>query len=224
LLLSAHNFAEFVGPDDPRHAVKAEEFLDRVLPNVYFAEHDVSKAISQEREPRAKGGRLMPPADHEMLQVLALQRPAGPQPFTVKGLITEITKHRVSLGETFRETNQYMVDTVNRQRRKPEYVKKAKAFKASAERPRTLVVMEELLRGVILDPSMPFSQRDAADYQHAILPISYCDYVLLDGKWQAMVQAMERRIEALGLSLVTARCFSERRRGLEKFLTELETD
>lgn len=223
LFLSHQNFAEFVGPDDASHAMQAEEFLERVLPNIYFAQLDVDKAIAQEQDPRNRGHRLSPPPDLGLLKLLALQRPTGPQPFTIKGLLTEVAANRDRLGKTFRETNQRIADTVNAQRQKPDFVKKAKNFKAAQDRARTLIVMGEILRGVVLDSSVPFTDSDAADYQHSILSTSYCDYVLLDGRWQDMVQRMERRIATLELPLKHARCFSERRNGVESFLLELES-
>ena len=222
LFLSHQNFVEFVGPEDASHATQAEHFLDRVLPNIYFAQLDLKKAIAQEQDPRAKGLKLIPPPDLELLKILALQRPADPKPFTIKGLLTEVAANRARLGKTFTETNQAIVDKVIEQRRNTEFVKKAKTFKPGEDHARTLVVMGELLRGVILDPTMPFTPQDASDYQHAILSTCYCDYVLLDGKWQAMVRATAQRIATMGLSFKTARCFSERRGGLEEFLVELE--
>jgi hypothetical protein len=223
LFLSHQNFAEFVGSDDASHAVQAEQFLERVLPNIYFAQLDLNRAIAQEQDPRTSGHRLPPPPDLGLLKLIALRRLTGPQPFTVKGLLTEVATHRDRLGKTFHESNQRIADAVNAKRQKPEFVKKVKGFKADQDRARTLIVMEEILRSIVLDASMPFMNSDSADYQHAILSTSYCDYVLLDGKWQDMVRRMERRFSTLKLPLRHARCFSERRNGLESFLLELES-
>lgn len=223
LFFSHQNFVEFIGPDDATHAVNAEDFLEHVLPNIYFAQLDLNKAIAQEQDPRSRGQRLSPPPDLGLLKLLALQRPAGPQPFTIKGLLTEVAANRDRLGKTFRESNHRIADSVNAQRQKPEFVQKAKSFKPAEDRARTLIVMEEILRDVILDSRVPFTDNDAADYQHAILSTSYCDYVLLDGKWQDMVRRMERRIAKREPPLRHALCFSERRAGLESFLRKLES-
>ena len=224
LFLSHQTFAEFVGPDDPSHAAHAEQFLDEVLPNIYIAEINTEKAIRQESDPRRRGQKIPPPPDLDLLKLLALQRPTTPRAFTIAGLITEVTAHRDRLVKTFRETNQELANTINTQRHKPDFVKKARNFKATKDRARTLIVMEEILRGVILDPLVPITESDAADIQHAIISTSYCDYVLLDGKWEDMIRRMEHRIAKLELPITHARCFSERRNGLENFLLELEAE
>src|SRR5713226_1790974 len=221
LFLSHQNFVEFVGPDDARHAEHAEQFLEKVLPNIYFAEIDIQKAITQEEDSRHRGQRLPPPPDLGLLKILALH-PTTPGAFTIKGLITEVTRHRDRLGKTFRKTNQELANTINVQRGKPDFVNKAKTFKANKDRARTSIVIAEILRGVILDPSVPITASDAADIHHAIISTSYCDYVLLDGKWEDTIQRMKHRIATLELPITHARCFSERRNGLESFLRVLE--
>jgi hypothetical protein len=224
LLLCHLNLAEFVGPNDPASVDKAEVFLEAALPNIYFSELNVQKAIDQETTPRTSGVDLPPPSDRELLKLVAQIHPSSPRPFTMKGLIAMVAAERERLGNTFRASNQRIVDRVLSQRSQPEFVEKARNFRPSRSHPRTQIIMAELLRPVFLDLKIPFTITDASDLQHAILPISYCDYVLLDGKWKHMVQVMAQRISKWQLPIKCARCFSDRKQDLERFLLELEAD
>jgi hypothetical protein len=54
------------------------------------------------------------------------------------------------------------------------------------------------------------------------VPVSYCDIVLLDGKWTAAVERARHRFRDRGLSTPLAAVFSERRGGLELALSAIE--
>jgi hypothetical protein len=69
---------------------------------------------------------------------------------------------------------------------------------------------------------LSIDRNDAGDIHHAILSIVYCDYVLLDGKWEDLHERMKRRFTELGLTIRTATVFSGRRQGVEQFLEALE--
>lgn len=99
----------------------------------------------------------------------------------------------------------------------------AENFQPRPDRPPTLTIMGELLRPYILDAKATFTPNDAADYQHAILASAYCDFILLDGRWQHFLSVAARRIKALQLPFKTAECFSDRRDGVERFLVALES-
>jgi hypothetical protein len=82
--------------------------------------------------------------------------------------------------------------------------------------------MQELLRPLFLDKTLNVDRNDAGDIHHAILSIVYCDYTLLDGKWEDMHERMKRRFAELGIAIRTATVLSARRQGVERFLDALE--
>lgn len=222
LVISHVNLAEITGPADPRHADEIAVFLEAVLPNIYFAMFDIQKAIEQERVPRDISIRLRAAPDIDLLLEVARQRPDDFQPFTIEGVIKVVAAHRDQLNATWTDSNQELADHINNVRSNAETVKQAKNFKSHPIGVPTIAVMQELLRPVFLDSTLAISKNDAGDIHHAITSITYCDYVLLDSKWEELYGRMVRRFSELDLQIHVAKVFSERRQGLELFLSELE--
>ena len=222
LVVSHVNLAEVTGPDDPNHADEAAAFFEAVLPNIYFAMFDVQKAIDQEKPPRDTRIRLPAPPDAELLLTVGRERPGDFRPFTIARLIKVVAAHRHQLGAEWHQSNQKLADHINRVRANPATVEQARDFSGHSSNVPTLAVMQELLRPVFLDKTLDVDRNDAGDIHHAIISIVYCDYVLLDGKWEALHERMVRRFHELGLPIHVAKVFSKRRRGVELFLQELE--
>lgn len=222
LVVSHVNLAEVTGPDDPRHAEEAAAFLEAVLPNIYFAMFDVQKAIDQEKRPRDTGIRLPAPPDIELLLTAGRERPDDFRPFTIARLVKVVAAHRDRLGVEWRKSNQNLADHINQIRANPTTVKQARRFTGHPSSVPTLAVMQELLRPVFLDKTLSMDRNDAGDIHHAIISIAYCDYALLDKKWEALHERMVRRFAELALPIRVAKVFSKRRQGVEWFLKELE--
>lgn len=222
LVISHANLAEIAGPTDPRHADEIAAFLEAILPNVYFAIFDIQQAINQEKIPRDTNIRLKAVPDIGLLLEVARQRPDDFQPFTIAGVIKVIAAHRDQLNATWIESNQELANHINSVRSNVETVKQAQNFKGHPANVPTVAVMQELLRPIFLDRTLAIDKNDAGDIHHAITSITYCDYVLLDGKWEELYGRMVRRFSELDLHIRVAKVFSERRQGVESFLSQLE--
>lgn len=222
LVISHVNLAEITGASDPTHANDIAIFLESVLPNIYFAMFDIEKSIEQEKVPRDISLRLRAVPDIDILFEVARQRPDDFQPFTIANAIKVIAEQRDTLRTTWQESNQALADHINNVRSNENTVKQAKSFKNHPAHIPTIAVMQELLRPIFLDKSLTIDINDAGDIHHAITSITYCDYVLLDGKWEDNYVRMIRRFSELKFNIHLAKVFSKRRQGLETFLYELE--
>lgn len=221
-VLSHTNLAEFTNASDPRHADSAEKFLERLMPNVYLTDFDLEKAEVFENQPGYAGRRMWPSADLLMLKLVAKRSINAGGSFTLAGFITLLFLNRAQLSKTFNEANQNILDEINKQCADPVYVKKARQSVPDTSRTKTRVVMGELMRELTIDPKATISLNDIVDWQHAILPVICCDFVLLDGKWEQRVRAMAKRVTEQGLHMSFAKCFSKRDNGLNDFLSQLE--
>jgi hypothetical protein len=224
LVVSHANLAEITGPEDPRHADETAAFLEAVLPNIYFAMFDVQQAIDQERRPRNTQVRLKAPPDVELLRTVGKERPDDFQQFTIANVVKVIARDCDRLRATWHASNQETADHINHVRLNAKTVKQAKNFTNHPIHVPTLAVIQELLRPLLLDKTISVDRNDGGDIQHAIMSISYCDYTLLDGKWEDLNERMVRRFTELDLPIRTAKVFSKRRQGVDRFLEELEGD
>lgn len=138
------------------------------------------------------------------------------------GFITLAHSNRVELSELTNISTRMILDALESARSDPSYVVKARNVLPSDARPRTLVILGELMRGFNLDCTAPISENDAIDLQHAAMPVNCCDYVLLDGPWAERVEKMRQRIVKAATIMPIARCFSKRGNGVAAFLADLE--
>lgn len=221
-VLSHTNLAEFTNANDPKHAGAAEKFLERLMPNIYLTDFDLENAELFERQPGYAGQRIWPSADLPMLKFVAERSIAAGTDLTLAGFITLSYLYRDRLSAKFTEANQNILAALNEQRADPGYVEKARRSVPDVIRPKTRVVMGELMRELTIDNNATITVNDVVDWQHAILPVSCCDYVLLDRKWEQRVREMARRFAHQGLRIHFAKCFSKRNDGLNRFLNELE--
>jgi hypothetical protein len=58
------------------------------------------------------------------------------------------------------------------------------------------------------------------DFLHAVVPVAYCDAVLLDGGMCDRVERARRKLDRVGVEI--AKTFPMRKNGIEDFLTYLE--
>lgn len=222
LVFSDNNLTEISGIDDLEHVARIANFLEELLPNIYFANFSIDNYIDQEN--RAEGDVRLPAIpDIQLLLEVARLRPIGDGIFSIKSLIENIGFHRERLNTTWIEVNQEFADRINHIRLDPHFSKQAKNFKNHPEKLPTLAIMQEMLRQIFLDKNLSIGVNDAADIKHAIISIAYCDYVLLDKKWEDIHGRMIKRFNKLELNMHVAKVFSKRRQGIELFLNELES-
>jgi hypothetical protein len=85
----------------------------------------------------------------------------------------------------------------------------------------TRFVLRELVRSFLIDQRLTLTRNHAIDLLHAIVPVAYCDFVLLDKHWEAQIDRMRGRLEAAGVAVPTARVFSGKAGQIEAFLRAL---
>lgn len=221
LLLSNFSFAEFARDDDLRHTVAAEEFLERLLPNIFLTDFAFDKVHEQEQQEHDNVRRFWPPADLAQLKLFAERAQDTPLGFTMRGFIAMARHHYAVLEQVTKETLHAIRVGLEAQRADPEYVRAARNVRPTSKRTRTFVIMAELMREFILDPSLPLSDNDIMDMLHAALPVNCCDFVLLDGAWENRVSKMKQRIQSAGTVMPVASCYSRRTNGVVRFLEDL---
>jgi hypothetical protein len=222
ILLSNLSFIEFAHATDARHCRDAEVFLERLLPNIFLTDFALDKVLEQERTEPNNQRRFWPSADLPQLKLFAERAQHTPLGFTMHGFITLAHIHQAVLSKSTEGVVRAIVDCLESARRDPDYVRKARNAVPSDERPRTKVILGELMRGYCLDRTAPISKNDIIDLLHAAMPVNCCDYVLLDGPWAERVEKMRQRMAKTGMNMPIAKCFSKRANGVAAFLTDLE--
>jgi hypothetical protein len=220
-LLSNLSLVEFARAADARHCRDTEAFIERLLPNIFFTDFALDKLLEQERTQSDNQRRFWPTADLPTLKFFCERAQDTPFGFTMHGLILVTHEYGTELVETTDRVAAEIVKRIEGIRLDPTYVGKTRKEVPDDRRPRTKVILGELIRSYVLDHKAPISKNDAIDLQHAAMSVNCCDYVLLDGPWAERVEKMRRRIAKAGTTMPIAKCFSRRSKGVEDFLADL---
>jgi hypothetical protein len=223
LVVSSANIAEF-STLDQRAARQAEEFLDRQLPRLFFLDFNPFDVIRRENELLAGGPRLPPYADLDLLRLVVGLRPCGVRPITCIGMLTEVSGHRLESTDRMKAT---FVERAGNLR--AEYLED-KDFRALVDRslrgqpaPRgTSIILREVVAGLMRDRTTAITPNDAMDFFHTIVPVAYCDFVLLDGRWRDQVDRVRARLQRAGVAFPLATVFSGAG-ALERLIETLES-
>lgn len=223
LLLSNFSLAEMGGASEPQHVIDIESFLERCLPNLFLTNFRLDDIQVRELQARDNAVRFWPTADLTQLKLFGeLSLKAG-SAFSLKGIAELAYTHRVPINALMRSNSRDVIAALTKERAEADFVRKARNVPLDSRRPRSLLIMGELIRGFVLDPNAGMSENDAIDLIHAVMPLNCCDYVLLDAPWVERVKKMKGRLAKSKLAgMPIAKCFSQRAGGVDAFLADLE--
>jgi hypothetical protein len=221
-LLAAVCMGEFARFSDPRHAERAERLLAMVVPNIYV----FVSAPEGERGDGADASvsqRPFPPTDERNMDYFA-RKWVGTQEFapTFQGMFQLVHERRAEMAQTLDAIGGKLVAALMHYRQVESYRHKAKAARVDDGRSRQRIISGELLREPVLDTNAAIRANDAIDLMHAVDAVDFADLVVLDKAWERRVDTLRRKIEAAGMDMPIARCFSLRNDGLTKFLEAIE--
>lgn len=229
LALSWLNLAEFSKVTDHSQGKMAEEFYAGILPRIFFLDSDPFSVIRREDE--ILSGRtkalIAPHADVGFLSTFAHLKPDSPTAFTVRELF------RTVQGDQLQPDFDRLADTVAEriQVLRNKYDQKQEFRSAVARLPSgpmiqrgTRYILRELARGFLVDRGMKVSRNHAIDFMHVVVPLSYCEFVLLDKHWEAQVKLVRSRLSKTALEVPLARVYSEKSDGIERFFGDFESE
>lgn len=227
LAISLLNLIEFSSVGDMNIA-RADDLLDLVFPRIMFIDHDFLQVIKREKELSRHGGEGGPHFDPGAIEILAMLRPAGLEPIGVKGLIPLMkTEQMMTSKDNLADT---IVGEVEKIRRTISVdADKARNARRPAVVPKhiprvTSALERELLQRLAFDNKGLFTRRDAIDLCHTVVPVSYCDYVVLDKRWASLADESIRRLQRAGETFRSAHVVSGRRHGIEGAIADIKTD
>jgi len=225
LSLSWLNLAEFTRVTVEEQARKAETFLEKILPQIFFLEVDFAEVIRREDDLLAGGKPIPPHADLDLLRMFSQMKPNSLNLFTAHNLF-KVVQGQVSA--RFGDLADTGVDRIEVLREKyatdPEFQLAVKRLPSGPSIQRgTKFILREFVRALIVDRGTKITRNQAIDLFHAVVPIAYCDFVLLDKYWETQVERVRSRFDTAGMSVPTAKVFSGKADGVNRFLCELDS-
>ena len=226
--ISLSNLMEFIKMTDESQAVQFEKLIELALPNIFFIDFDPFDVMERECVMLQGGSQAAPYGDVSFLGIFAAKPPDTPRPFTAKNLVTVIIKQSGQLQNNLEILKDTIISKTQLMREQmlvdKQFEKSVKGSQKSAKVHRTWFFLRELLRNLLLDKTKVVRSNDAMDLLHAIVPITYCDFVLLDAQWEDRVKAISKRLIDQNIEIKLADIFSDKEGGsrLEQFFGHLE--
>lgn len=227
LMLSWLNLVEFTKVTDVSQARAAEALIEDLLPNVFFFEVNPFIVIEAEDALLSGADPFPPHADKQFLRAFIALRPNSPRPFTARNLF--ITPLESGLDPRMDDLADTVVERVEALR--ATFLSDAEFEGRVRNLPQgqpiqhgTRYVLRELVRPVLLDQSLKFSRNHAIDLIHSVVPLAYCDIVLLDKHWKTQAEKVRERVTAANMTFPIAKVFSGKTDEVSKFLELIESD
>jgi hypothetical protein len=220
--LSAMNILEFSKVTDTMQVQAAEEFLDELCPDHIGFIEIVPKTVI-ERENCILQGKPIEAAPHvdlKLIQYFATKTTGTIHPLSFRGFFSQAPKLQ-EMCETFMNELEQPVLNAKEKARKPQY---AKAI-SQVPRPDSRVLratryIDLMAARYLVKENIKIMPRNWRDFFHMIVPLAYCDFVLLDKAWVSIATQIQNRLRRNGHNTLSAQMFSQRT--LEDFIAALE--
>lgn len=227
LVLSWLNIVEFckVTIENQRH--NASSFLNKVSPNVFWINPDFFTVTKHESGRSGNRNCPLPDMKNAAIHLKALQSKSQNQSTASLGGGFDVVFNSKNIKQQFDELGSLISSQfdwmrgdpiINKSLRKPLQPLKLEQPNLHA----TGLIARELIGPLVNQRDLKISHNDAIDLTHTVVPVSYCDYVLLDNGWTTRVNQMRKRFMAAGVCIPMAKVFSKKNDGLESFFKELE--
>jgi hypothetical protein len=220
--LSWVNLVEFARLTDERQIRRAEDFVDKLIPQVAFLEADPDVVIAREDSARRPSGLPLPPhIDAEMVRCLLNPEPNSLRVFSARRLLTQAAQPAIK--SAVEGLSQRVALHVEERRR--SYTRQLSihallqrySHDLSLQSP-TRIIRDFLISSFFADKRKQIGPNDVIDFLHSVVPLAYCDVALLDSHWRDKADRLQR---SLPQRFPIACCLS-RRGGIDQLLSKLE--
>jgi hypothetical protein len=234
--VSLHNVVEFRSAENRPHASIVADLVDRVPWHLFFVEWHHERVILSEKY--GIGANKTWAADGDVGQLTQAHSLCEGAGFTVGGLWRLMQMDDAMAGamvpllaalpdrirQSIASSLQHMTGWKDRAKVAGITNMRAhilRAIRAKADRPRATDALRQAAQYLFLNHTNN-KPNDVLDMGHAIVQTAYCDLVVLDKKWCAIMNQASRWVRESGSKAPLARLFPPNADGLEQFVSALE--
>ncbi|MCW5653577.1 hypothetical protein [Hydrogenophaga sp.] len=204
LLFSQNNLSEFCAMKDAEQAVKAERFINGVLPNFYIA--DFTQAPFKSPKSPAEGPGA--PPQNWLLYYMGMKSPSGGAFLSVENLISTLVQQSDRLRPDLEEMKKRVAEGIGSFLATDS--KEAKRFVPRDHMATVDILFAEFTRDFHLNPAAKFTENDTIDLVHAAYAAPIADFLLLDARWCDKVVKARQRMAGFGMKRHLARVYSKK--------------
>lgn len=226
LEISWMNLLDFSGVSDSTQINDAEEFLDMLSPKyIGFINVDTETVIKFENRFLSNERDVKDPhVDYELLRKFALYSRKSLNICSFNGFFPSVYEQRKKLNDIrlhFLRNISENLPNLREKAQNPEILKRIKKITKGHKDVQYLTrYIDVEIAKYILRNNVRMESNDWCDVHHVVVPMAYCDFVLLDQRWNTISRQVQSRLRKVGHDKKMAEVFSQR--SLEDFLKRLE--
>ena len=215
LALSWIHFVELSQLSDQFQVMKIAAFLQQAAPHMFFIEVIPKNVIERENDILQSGKVIAPHADDKFLKAFLTHRRQSVNPLSVAEFLKDFQQEKVAeMCQSFMAELKEVVES-SRQRAEQNSVLGARIKEVPLGphiQHATRYIDIEAGRYLVRD-RINMSPQDWRDYFHMIIPLAYCDVLLLDRRWANKAQEIVRRLRRAGHKAQMAQVFWKKELG-----------
>ena len=225
LVLSWLNVVEFSKVADENQRRMADSFVNSIAENVYWLDPDFFTVVKREESQANQGSD--PHSDWEFLDLYVTwgrRRATGIKMLGSPSIFAAVYANR-DIPRHYDEVADAIVSQLTYWRKEFETSSGLRStlknkWPLGKKFPRgTRFIARALIARFLRDKFLKLNRNNAVDLTHAVVSVSYCDYVLLDTQWAAMVNDARGQLGKMNVTIPVAKVFSKK--GIEAFLEEV---
>ena len=222
LAMSWIHFLELSQLSDQSQAMRIAALLQRIAPHMFFIEVVPKNVIERENSILQTGNVIAPHADDKFLKAFLLHRRQSVNPLSIAEFLRDFQQEKVvEMCQSFMAELKEVVESSRRRaQQNPTLGARVREVPMGPHiQHATRYIDVEAGRYLVRD-RINMSSQDWRDYFHMIIPLAYCDVLLLDRTWASKAQEIVRRLQQAGHKAPMAQVFWKRE--VESFWAVLE--
>lgn len=223
LEFSGMNLLELSLIEDLTQIKAIEEFLDNIIPNLSFIDMIPQNVIDRENRILNAGEQIPPHWDPNLLRFYATMYRDSLTPLSAKGFFTHLRQSEIiDACRTFMQGFKNLVEE-KRQivKTNPEYQYAVSRIPSGKPMQRaTRYIYQDIVNSLIRDNIDMGNSKNWCDFFHTVVPIAYCNFVLLDRTWAHKAKEVIKRLRKTGQSAEMAKIFAKQ--NMDLFWKEFE--
>jgi len=219
LMLSWINLLEFSEIKKKRQIEQVETFLESISPRLGFIDVIPKHVINKENECLRGARTTAPQVDSLLLSFFGKMQRTSMDPLNPKGLFSNLNHQKLKeMNRKFHlQSSGIIRDRRKRVKNNPILQSQIKKVPQGKNiHTLTRYIDCDILSSLIRDTNSHIpDSNDWRDYYHTVVPIAYCNYVLLDKGWSHKANESICRLRKYGYTSEMAKVFSKK--DIDKF-------
>lgn len=177
-----------------KHIDRLASFLDGTWPNLFIMDSNPGSVIEGEND-YLQGQRVAPHAANELLKQFILLKKDSLNIFSSREFVQVFQSERIKeLRENFMVEIQPVLERARIKAKSDPNVRTHQRIASTKIPMSTRFVFEESMKFLLFKDGLRMTNNDWFDFYHMVVPLSYCNFLLLDSFWASIARDVQKNL------------------------------